>query len=89
MASRKLPETSYKSASCTAYEIPISMFPICGMDQSTVDYLLATMSIHYKKYDVASKLLAGILTSQTAGRQIKDKALGLKEEVVAELRKGK
>lgn len=69
--------------------VSTEMFPICGMDQSTVDYLLATMSIHYKKYDVASKLLAGILTSQTAGRQIKDKALGLKEEVVAELRKGK
>lgn len=65
------------------------MFPICGMDQGTVDYLLATMSMHYKKYDVASKLLAGILTSPTAGRQMKDKALNLKEEVVAELKKSR
>ena len=33
--------------------VSTEMFPICGMDQGTVDYLLATMSIHYKKYDVA------------------------------------
>jgi len=69
--------------------VSTEMFPICGMDQSTMDFLLATMSIHYKQYDVASKLLAGILTSQTAGRQIKDKALVLKEEVIAELKKGR
>lgn len=69
--------------------VSTEMFPICGMDQGTVDYLLATMSIHYKKYDVASKLLAGILASNTAGRQMKDKALNLKEEVVAELKKGR
>lgn len=69
--------------------VSTEMFPICGMDQGTMDYLLATMSIHYKKYDVASKLLAGILTSPTAGRQMKDKALNLKEEVVAELKKNR
>lgn len=69
--------------------VSTEMFPICGMDQGTVDFLLAAMSIHYKKYDVASKLLAGILTSHTAGRQMKDKALLLKEEVIAELKKGR
>lgn len=62
-------------------------FPICGMDQTTVDYLLAAMSIHYKKYDVASKLLGGIITSQVASRAIKDKALMLKDEVIAEIKK--
>ncbi len=69
--------------------VSTEMFPICGMDQGTMDFLLAAMSMHYKKYDVASKLLAGILTSPTAGRQMKDKALILKEEVVAELKKGR
>ncbi|MCI8327595.1 MAG: DUF2225 domain-containing protein [Lachnospiraceae bacterium] len=69
--------------------VSTEMFPICGMDQGTVDFLLAAMSVHYKKYDVASKLLASILTSQTAGRQMKNRALAMKEEVVAELRKGK
>lgn len=62
-------------------------FPICGMDQTTIDYLLAAMSIHYKKYDVASKLLGGIITSPVASRAIKDKALGLKDEVIAEIKK--
>ena len=36
--------------------VSTEMFPICGMDQGTVDYLLATMSIHYKKYDVGRYL---------------------------------
>ena len=38
-------------------------FPICGMDESTIDYLLAVLALHLKRYEVASKLVAGILTS--------------------------
>ena len=33
------------------------MFPMCVMDQCTVDYLLAAMAYHFKKYDVASKCI--------------------------------
>lgn len=62
------------------------MFPICGMNQETMDYLLAAMSIHYKKYSVASKCLANILSSHTASRHMKDKALELKQEVLEELK---
>ena len=64
------------------------MFPICGMDQNTVDYLLATMSAHFKRYDVASKCIANILGS-SASNKIKDKARDLKEQIIAELKKGK
>lgn len=66
--------------------VSTEMFPICGMDQGTMDYLLATMSMHYQKYSVASKCLAEILSSHTASRHLKDKALELKQEVLAELR---
>lgn len=65
------------------------MFPICGMDQCTVDYLLATMSFHYKKYDMASKSLSNVITSASASRKIKDKALDLKDEIIAEIKKNK
>lgn len=63
------------------------MFPMCGMDESTVDYLLAYMSFHFKKYEVASKFLAGVMNSASANRRMKDKALELKQDILGELRK--
>lgn len=63
------------------------MFPMCGMEQSTVDYLLAYMAYHFKKYEIASKFLASVLTAPSASRRMKDMALELKEDIIAELRK--
>lgn len=63
------------------------MFPMCGMEQSTVDYILAYMAYHFKKYEIASKFLASVLTSPSASRRMKDMALELKEDIIAELRK--
>lgn len=62
-------------------------FPMCGMDESTMDYLLAELAAHFKKYDVASKLIAGILTSTAANARMKDKARDLKDRVLTELKK--
>ena len=64
-------------------------FPICGMDQNTLDYLLAYMSAHFKQYSTASKCLANILQSPTAQSKAKDRARDLKEKIVAELKQGK
>lgn len=69
--------------------VSTEMFPMCGMDQSTVDYLLACMAYHYKQFDVASKCLANVITSASASRKIKDKALEMKEEIVAAIHAGK
>ena len=69
--------------------VATEMFPMCGMDQSTVDYLLACMASHFKQYDVASKCIANVLTSVSANRKIKDKALAMKEEIVAVIHKEK
>lgn len=63
-------------------------FPICGMDESTIDYLLAVLALHLKKYDVAGKLITTILTTSTNVRT-KDKARDLKEQLLAELKKKK
>ncbi len=65
------------------------MFPICGMDQSTMDYLLAVMASHYKKYDVASKCISNVMTSPAASKKMKDRAYDLKEQLVAEIKKNK
>lgn len=62
-------------------------FPMCGMDESTVDYLIAVESIHFGQTDVAAKLIAGILSSPVANKRMKDKARDLKEVIVAQLKK--
>lgn len=64
-------------------------FPMCGMDEMTIDYLLAVMALRYKEYDTASKLVAAIITSPTANARTKDKARDLKEDILAEMKKSK
>jgi uncharacterized protein (DUF2225 family) len=64
-------------------------YPLCGMDQNTVDYLLAYMSYHFGKFELASRYLSTILTSSSTSRRMKDHSLPLKEKVMAELRKKK
>jgi len=56
-------------------------YPISGMDESTLDYLLATLSINFGQFDIASRMISGILASPSANARIKDKARDLKEEI--------
>lgn len=64
-------------------------FPMCGMDSCTVDYLLAAMAYHYKKYDVASKCIARIQGTVSASKKMKDRAYDLKEKIVADIKNNK
>ena len=64
-------------------------FPMCGMDEMTLNYLLAILASHFKKYDVASKLVASILTSTSANARMKDKARDLKEQILEDIKKTK
>ncbi len=61
--------------------------PLCGMDETTVDYLMAALGIRFKEYENASRLVAKIITSPSANTRTKDKARELKEELLEELRK--
>lgn len=61
-------------------------FPMCGMDEITMDYLLAALSIGAGEYDVAAKLLSSILGSTTASGRIKDKARDLKDELMKKMK---
>ena len=62
-------------------------FPMCGMDEITVEYLIGVLAARFKKYDVASKMVANILTSPTANNRTKDKARELKEQILADLKR--
>lgn len=61
-------------------------FPICGMDESTLDYLIAALSVRFEKYEQAAKLIGNLLVSKTANSRIKDKARDMKEEIISKLR---
>ncbi len=61
-------------------------FPIAGMDEITIDYLLAVLSARFEKYDVAQKMIASILMSKTANNRIKDRARDLKDQVLMEMK---
>lgn len=57
-------------------------YPICGMDENTLDYLLAALMIEFKEYDQAAKLVGNLIVSPATPSRIKDKARLLKEEIV-------
>ncbi len=61
--------------------------PYYGMDVNTVDYILAQMSVHYKKYDVASKLVSRLLTGASTPKRMKDRCLNLKDRILEETKK--
>ncbi len=56
--------------------------PICGMDQNTLDYLIAALAYEVKRDDVAAKMVASILGSSTANARMKDKARNLKQMIL-------
>lgn len=64
-------------------------FPMCGMDEMTVDYLLAALAVRFAKFDVASKMIAGILGSTAANPRMKDKARDLKDIVMKKMKESK
>lgn len=61
-------------------------FPMCGMDEITIDYLLGVLAAHLKKYDVASRMVSSILTSNSANNRMKDKARDLKEQIMLQIK---
>ena len=68
-------EGFYKAASTEG-------FPMCGMDESMVDYIIAVLAMRFKKYDLASRVLSNLLISKNTNRRIKDRAYDLKEELI-------
>ncbi len=59
-------------------------FPMCGMDETTVDYLIAVTAAKFQRYDIAAKMVSGILLSPNANARMKDKARDLKQQILDE-----
>ncbi len=58
-------------------------YPICGMDETTLDYLMANLAKQIGKNDEAARIISKILVSKTANPKIKDKARDLKDSLKA------
>ena len=63
------------------------MFPMCGMNEVTVDYLLAVLGARFQDFEMSIKLLSSIITSRSANPRIKDKATEMKDHVMREMKK--
>lgn len=61
-------------------------FPICGMDENTVDYLLAVLAMECGDYSVSSKLLSKLITSSFCNNRVKDKARDVKEVLMEKMK---
>ncbi|MBD5541398.1 MAG: DUF2225 domain-containing protein [Lachnospiraceae bacterium] len=64
-------------------------FPICGMDELTVDYLLAALAVRFGEFDTASRLISSIITSRSANARMKDKAHDLKDMMSEKMKESK
>lgn len=62
--------------------------PIAGMDEWTVDYLLAALAYELGEYDMSSRMVAKIITSNAASSRMKDRARELKDMIVEKVKNG-
>lgn len=61
-------------------------FPMCGMDEPTVDYIIAVLAMEFGDYFDSSKLLSKIITSYSASPRLKDRARDAKEELARRMK---
>lgn len=62
-------------------------FPMCGMDEMTVSYLLADLARRVGKYEESSRWISRVLISKAANERIKNKARDIKELLNQEMKK--
>lgn len=55
------------------------MFPMCGMDEITINYLVADLARRSKKYEEANRWISRVLVSRSANDRIKEKARVIKD----------
>lgn len=60
-------------------------FPMMGMEEMTVTYVMAVLAVNLEKYNEAAKLLSRVITGHNTGPRLKDKALALKDRIKEEL----
>lgn len=61
-------------------------FPMCGMDEATVDYVISVIATRFEQFDVASKLISQIIAAPGTNPRMKDKARDLKDQIVKQIK---
>lgn len=56
--------------------------PICGMDQSSLDYMIAAVAYELEKDAIAAKMVSDMLVSPGTNSRMKDKARELKQLIL-------
>ena len=64
-------------------------FPIAGMDENTLQYLLADLARRLGKNEDALRLLSMVITSRSASSRMKDEALKLKDMIRESIKNNK
>ena len=64
-------------------------FPMCGMDEGSLRYMMAVLAYKLGNMQDAVRILAGVLSSRTTPKRIKDKALDLKEQIKKQVQESK
>lgn len=60
------------------------LFPLCGMDEITVTYLLAELARRVGKNEEALRLISKVLTTRDASERIKEKARHIRDMIKGE-----
>lgn len=56
-------------------------YPLAGMDENTLDYLLAALNFHFDDFDTALKLCSGLIANRDVNPRVKERARDLKDEI--------
>lgn len=64
-------------------------FPMCGMDEATVEYLIAALAMNAGRYEVSSKMVTGLIVRTGVTTRMKDKARDLKEILIQKMKESK
>lgn len=56
-------------------------FPMCGMDENTLDYIIAVSAMKLEKYDIVSQMLNSLLGKPGLNSRMKDMCLDLKDKL--------
>lgn len=56
-------------------------FPMCGMDENTLDYIIAVSAMKLKQYETVGQMLNSLLGKPGLNSRMKDLALNLKEQL--------
>lgn len=60
-------------------------FPMCGMDELTMNYLLADLARRLHKHEEALRFVSRVIMSREANERIKDKARQIKDMITEEM----